>query len=322
MTYTTTMTFEFDHFVDRCVQLALRSNDLAEYQARYLGVERNLFPPPPQGNLRDDDSLRRRLGLAMARAVWHASPLPALNFVCPRAASLERNSVCYCGSGVKYKQCCEMLARDVPLRNVNLLPQILAYVPRTVWKKLPASRVEIDRIAHTAQQWLQGGDEKSALALLEPWLAEDDSFVARRELLFDLLLNLYFDLNKPRKKAQLLDRAVRFGDKTLRSGALQRLASMASDKGDYARAWDLFNQARQIDPDAVSLSHLEVTMLISEGREEESRHCAALWIQRLSRLRDPELRPLIDVLRQLQQGGAEALDRLNESLSLDRSFGS
>lgn len=322
MNDTTTISFEFDYFVDRCVQLALQSNDLSEYQARYLGVERNLFPPPPQGNLRDDDSLRRRLGLAMARAIWHVLPLPALDFACPHAVSLERNETCYCGSGTKYKHCCEPLARNVPLRDVNLLPQVLDYVPRTAWKQLPGSRVEIDRIAHVAQQWLQEGDEKSALALLEPWFAGEDSFVARRELLFDLLLNLYFDLNKPRKKAQLLDRAVRFGDKTLRSGALQRLASIASDKGDYARAWDLFGQARQIDSGAVSLSHLEVTMLIAEGREEEARHCAALWIQRLSRLRDPELRPLIDVLRQLQRGGGEALDRLNDSLSLDRSFGS
>jgi hypothetical protein len=322
MQHVSAATFDFDGFIGSCVQFAFRSKDLNEYQAFYLKAERHLFPPPPQGNLRDDDALRRRLGLAMARAVWHALPLPALDFACPRPVSLERNGACYCGSGAKYKQCCEPLARNVPLRDVNLLSQVLDFVPRTAWKKLPGSRVEIDRIAHVAQQWLQEGDEKSVLALLEPWFAGEDSFVARRELLFDLLLNLYFDLNKPRKKAQLLDRALRFGDKTLRSGALQRLASIASDKGDYARAWDLFGQARQINPGAVSLSHLEVTMLISEGREEEARHCAALWIQRLSRMRDPELRPLIDVLRQLQRGGAEALDRLNESLSLDRSFGS
>jgi tetratricopeptide (TPR) repeat protein len=319
---TTAVSFDFDYFVDCCVQLALRSNDLSEYQTRYLRVERSVFPPPPQGNLRDDDSLRRRLGLAMARAIWHGLPLPALDFACPRAVSLKRNETCYCGSGAKYKQCCEPLARNVPLRDVNLLPQVLDYVPRTAWKQLPGSSVEIDRIAHVAQQWLQEGDEKSVLALLEPWFAGEDSFVARRELLFDLLLNLYFDLNKPRKKARLLDRAMRFGDKKLRSGALQRLASIASDKGDYARAWELFGQARQIDPGAVSLSHLEVTMLISEGREEEARHCAALWIQRLSRMRDPKLQPLIDVLRQLQRGGGEALDRLNESLSLDRFFAS
>lgn len=309
--------FDFDGFIGSCVQIALSSKDLIEYQAVYLTVERGLFAPPAQGNLRDDDSLRRRLGLAMARAVWHALPLPALDFRCPPAARLQRNGSCYCGSGAKYKQCCEPLARQVPLRGVNLLAHVLHGLPRTAWKKLPASRVEIDRVAHVAQQWLHEGDGKSLLALLEPWFASDDDFVAHRELLFDLLVNLYFDLHKPRKKQQLLDRALRFGDAALRSGAMQRLASIASDKGDYARAWDLFGQARQIDPDTVSLSHLEVTMLISEGREEEARRRAAHWIQRLSRLRDPAVRPIIEALRQLQRGGGEALDRLNDSLSPD-----
>lgn len=310
--------FDLDHFIGACVQFALRSRNLDDYQSHYLRAERHLFPPPEQGNLRDDDSLRRRLGLAMARGVWRNLPLPALDYACPKAPTPERNSPCYCGSAVKFKQCCEPLGRNLPLQDVNLLPQVLDSVPRTAWKTLPDSRVEVDRIAHAAEEWRLAGDEKSALALLEPWFVSDNSFVARRELLFDMLIDLYSDLNKPRKKKQLLDRAVRFGDRTLRAGALQRLASMAADRGDFAQAWALFDQARHIDPTAVSLSHLEVTLLLSEGREEEAKHCAALWVQRLTRLRNPDLQPLIALLRQLQREGAQMLDKLDDKLFLQR----
>ncbi len=313
-----TVPFDFDYFIHRCVQFALGSKDLSEYQASYLRVEQHLFPPPPQGNLRDDDSLRRRIGLAMARAVWCALPLPALDFACPKAPAPERNSPCYCGSGRKFKQCCEPIMRNVPLKDVDLLPQVLAVVPRRTWKALPGSRVDIGRIAHTADECRRIGDDKAALALLEPWFASDDSFVARREPLFDMLVDLYFDLDKPRKKKQLLDRAVRFGDATLRCGALQRLASMATDRGNFALAWDLFGQARKIDPSAISLSHLEVTMLFSEGRDDEAKHCAGLWIQRLTRLRDPQLQPLIGYLRDLQRDGIQTLEKLDDEAFLHR----
>lgn len=73
-------------------------------------------------------------------------------------------------------------------------------------------------------------------------------------------------------------------------------------------AAQLFGQARKIDPNAISLSHLEVTMLFSEGRDDEAKHCAGLRIQRLTRLRDPQLQPLIAYLRDLQRDGIQTLE--------------
>ncbi|TDR47836.1 hypothetical protein DFR29_102498 [Tahibacter aquaticus] len=134
------------------------------------------------------------------------------------------------------------------MQELNLLPEVLKRVPRSEWTTLPGTRVDIDLVAHTAGQWLDDGDPKLALALLEPWFVEDGSFVARRELLFDMLLNLYCDMRKPRKKSQLLRRAALLGDATLRSGAFQRLATMASDKNHFASAWDWFDQAQRADP--------------------------------------------------------------------------
>lgn len=306
--------FDFDFFVRRCLQLLLRSDDLSEYQLRYLQMERDLFPAPPEGNLRDDDDLRRRLGLALARSVWQASPSPAHGFASPLLPTPQRNEPCYCGSGFKFKQCCEPLSRNVPLRDANLLGEVLRLLPRTQWKALPDSRVDVDRVAHVAGEWQARGESTSVLALLEPWFQRDDAFVARRELLLDLLTNVYSDLGKPRKKAQLLERAVRYGDRTVKSAALQRLASIASDRQDFARVWALFREAEQIDPEAISLSHLEVTLLLNEGREAEARVAARRWIARLGRRNDPGLRGLIEHLRELERDGMAVLDRYIDSV--------
>jgi len=159
--------FDLDRFITACVSFALDSKDLSAYQAKYLRIEPDLFPPPEQGNLRDDDALRRRLGLAMVRAVWCALPLPALDFACPKAPSPERNSPCYCGSGRKFNQCCEPITRNVPLQDVDLLPQVLAAVPRRTWKALSGSRVDIDRIAHVADECRRIG-ERQFVAVTEP----------------------------------------------------------------------------------------------------------------------------------------------------------
>lgn len=306
--------FDFDFFVGGCLQLMLRSGDLSEYQFRYLLMERELFPPPPEGNLRDDDDLRRRLGLTLARSVWQASPNPSFRFACPRLPSPQRNEPCYCGSGIKFKQCCEPLSRNAPLKEVNLLGEVLRLLPRTKWRTLPDSHVDIDRVAHFAGELQAQGDNTLVLALLEPWFARDDAFVARRELLFNILTNVYFDLGKPRKKAQLLERAVRHGDRTLKSAALQRLASIASDRRDFVRAWALFGEAEQIDPEAVSLSHLEVMLLLSQGRNVEAKVAARRWIAKLGRRHDPGLRGLIEKLQELERDGAAALERLTDGL--------
>ncbi len=97
-------------------------------------------------------------------------------------------------------------------------------------------------------------------------------------MLFDLLLDAYTNLGKPRKKSALLDRALAHGDRSLRSASMQRRVTMLADSGDYPRAWALFAQAQRSEPDSPSLSHLEVTLLLSQGRETEARERARFWL--------------------------------------------
>lgn len=299
--------FDLDGFVAWCAGAIARSVDYAAYDAAFMCLVDVLFPPPIEGSLRDDPDLRRRLARCMARAIWRQTPHPAHRYAPAPLPSSERNAPCHCGSRTKYKQCCQLIERDIPLERMNLLPQLLDALPRRRWSELPGSRIALDMVAHAAHEWSDEGRDQDALALLEPWFGDDTRFDARHELLFDLLLDAYSNLGKPRKKAALLDRALAHGDRTLRSAAMQRRVSMLADAGDHARAWTLFAEAQRSDPESPSLSHLEVTLLLNEGREPEARERARFWLLRLQRRRDPDLAELIGLLRRIADEGGRAL---------------
>jgi hypothetical protein len=306
-TQSRTAPFDLDAFLAWCTDAIARGADYAAYDAAFVRRVDVLFPPPAEGSLRDDPDLRRRLARCMARAIWRQTPHPAHRYAAAPLPSAERNAPCHCGSGAKYKQCCQLIERDVPLDRMNLLPRLLDALPSKRWGELPGSRIALDMVEHTAQEWSEEGRDQDVLALLEPWFGDDMRFDARHELLFDQLLDAYTNLGKPRKKSTLLDRALAHGDRTLRSAAMQRRVSMLADAGDYSRAWTLFAEAQRSDPESPSLSHLEVTLLLSEGREPEARERARFWLLRLQRRRDPDLAELIGFLRRIADEGARAM---------------
>jgi hypothetical protein len=310
--------FDFDAFVTWCAEEVAAGVDYDTYDAAFRRVADELFPSPPAGDLRDDPALRRRVARCMARAIWRQAPHPAHRFGPAPLPLPERNAACHCGSLRKYKQCCQPIERDVPIQQLNLLPFVLEALPKKRWGELVGSRVGAEMVAHAASEWLDEGKVQHAQALLEPWFADDAHFVARNEMLFDLLLDVYMQLDKPRKKAGLLDRGLRHGDRTMRSASMQRRVSMLADAGDSAAAWALFAEAQRHEPDSPSLSHLEVTLLLGEGREAEARDRARFWLLRLERRRDPELADLVDLLREVANEGSGAM--LSLAASEDPEF--
>ncbi|MCH8477918.1 MAG: SEC-C domain-containing protein, partial [Wenzhouxiangella sp.] len=225
----------------------------------------------------------------------------------PRLSLPGRNERCHCGSGRKYKQCCQPLDQDIPFPEVNFLPTLLAQLPRKRWPELAGSRVDLERVEDTVRQWLEAGEDRAVVDLLEPWFARDSAFVGKNEFLFDGLLDAYSELRHPRKKASLIDRAARVGDRSIRSAAMQRQVSILADQGKFEQAWALFDQAQKSEPDSPGLSHLEVTTLIAEGREAEARQRADFWARRLARRHGSEFSPLIEFMKDIAKHGAAAL---------------
>ncbi len=302
--------FNFDAFIDLCARMIARGVDYASLHAAVVGALDEILPAPAQGALREDPELRRSLAVCMARAVWKEMPHPAYGFAPAPLRSPERNERCHCGSGRKYKVCCLEIERHVPLEDVDYLPALLDHLPRARWEELAGSRISVDLVAHTAREWLEKGDATRVMALLEPWFAADDQFHFRREQLFDLLLDAYTESGRARRKVQLIDRAIAVGDRTLRSAAMQRRVTMLSDAGDYDAAWALFREAQRHEPDSPHLSHLEVTVLLSQGREAEARARAKFWLLRLGSRRDPAFEHIIELLQDVASDGSLALAQM------------
>ena len=306
--------FDIDGATFYVAMAVARGESFAEYSARALDDTDYLMPPPAHGNLRDDPGLRRSLALAFVRALWRQMPDPANRFAPAMLPSPERNAPCHCGSGHKYKKCCEPIERGVPLERLNLLPSLLDALPKKRWGELVGSRISLDMVAATASDFSNENRDKDALALLEPWFVGDKYLDARHEILFDLLLNVYANLDKPRKKSSLLERGIAADDRVMRSAAMQRKVSMLADSGQYREAWLLFRNAQREDPDSPSLSHLEVILLLNEGREAEARERARFWAMRLQRRRDPELDDLIELLSGVAEQGGKGMLRVAEEM--------
>lgn len=298
--------FDVDFLIGWCAHKIAGGLDYASYDAASRDML-GLLSRSAKDRAANDAALHRSVGLCLTRAIWRKTPHPGHRFAPAPLPATERNAPCPCGSLQKYKHCCLPLERDVPLEAMNFLPLVLDALPKQRWSELVGSRIDPDLVAHAADEWIRDGRSKDAMMLLDPWFADDGQFVARNELLFDLLLDIYTDLHKPRKKATLLDRAMRHGDRTLRSAAMQRRVSILADQGDMAAAWKLFGEAQRHDPESPALSNLEVTLLLGEGREAEARERARFWVLRFERRRDPELADLIGLLRGIANDGGGAL---------------
>ena len=289
-----------DDILDVCVGIIAQDVDFTAYVGALASLHASFAEVMPEWPI----------VLSMARAVWRQTPQPALRYAPAVLPTPERNAPCVCGSGRKYKQCCLVLDSTIPLQQMNFLPLLLGYLPRRRWSELVGSRIALDMVFDTAMQMHQDGCEKDVCTLLEPWFVDDADFHARREGLFDALLDAYTELGRPRKKTQLLERALAVGDHRLRSAALQRKTTMLADHGDHAAAWKLFAEAQRADPQSPSLAHLEVTMLLSEGRAGEARDRARFWAHRLAAMRDPQLGELIGFMRGIAERGELAMTQL------------
>lgn len=246
----------------------------------------------------------------MAHALWQQMPNPALDYALPTLALPGRNEACPCGSGRKFKNCCLALAQEMQaeLPELNGLELLLQVLPKKRWPELAGSRVPLAMVEETVLAWReQDRPARDMIALLEPWFKHSRALGAKHEALFDHLLDAYDEAGHPRKKERLLQQAITAGDSVMRSAALQRLASMQADQGDYTAAWQSFAQAQRSNPDAVSLSHLEVTMLLAEGRTDEARARGLFWVKRLQAHGEPELAPLIAFLTDLGERGEAAM---------------
>jgi Flp pilus assembly protein TadD len=252
----------------------------------------------------------RSMATLMALEIWNATPIPENRFRPRKQAKPERNAPCPCGSGRKFKQCCGAVdAPELGISEELMLVQVLGLMPAKTLAELPLLELPPESLAIVARQWVDEGQPKKAVALLEKLFVHLDQLDGRAELAADTLLNAYMEVNTPRQKQKFIEALKAAPDKALASTGWQRQTTVHSDRGNYAAAWAAFREAQRLTPNEPALSHLEVLVLVSEGRREEARARARFWAARLAR--DPQFdhSALIKLLHDLADGSDESLLR-------------
>ncbi|MFT4198311.1 MAG: SEC-C domain-containing protein [Pseudoxanthomonas sp.] len=296
---------EFDAFIASIVTAAVRGMSLANLYglAEVLGSDlTQTLPDAPE-----DEQAQHALARQLARQILDQTPLPEQRFALRRRQRPERNALCDCGSGRKYKHCCLRLEGQLPNEPMNLLPYVLDALPRKRWAELVGSAVDPQAVVATAVGFLEEDKAGDAVALLEPWFKDQARIDGTREDLLDALLDAYSALGQERKKQRLLQHALAHGDHAIRSSVHQRLATMTADDGDFEAAWKHFRDAQRENADAASLAHLEIVLLIAQHRGDEARERARFWIARLLRADAVGHADIIDFLRNVVDHGEQAL---------------
>jgi tetratricopeptide (TPR) repeat protein len=289
----------FEDLVGRAVAKVLASESLDDFLDWFWN---ELFRASASAEQPLDAAGAHALGTMLGRSIWGATPAPHNDFR-PRALPEPgRNEPCICGSGRKYKRCCGGGPRPAALRPEDLWPIVLEVLPPAGRKAaLDSGRVPLAGLLQLAGQAIDDGRPKFAIGLLEPLFTGQFAGVDDlHDHALNMLCNTYDDLGRQGKKLALLERVRSEAPRSpLRSGACQRLAAMAIDRGDSARAWAEFRQAQRDDPGAPSVGLLEIQLLMAEGRADEARESARVWRRRLQRIGDPELDNTIALLSEI-----------------------
>ena len=245
----------------------------------------------------------------MGWTILRSMPLPALGWKPHRLQPPGRNEPCLCGSGAKYKHCCQRLMEQGPqLDPLYLGAVVIQMMATSEWATLPASGVHPDAVTAAAHALRENGELPQALRLLEPWAKLPAPWPAQRLELLDLLADLCLDLGHPRKRKVLAERMVERGDTAVQSLGWQRLSMMASDRGDSVAARQAFERAQRLTPDEPRVALLEVTTLLGSGNLNRAHERADFHARRMARLPNAaELAMEIEGMQRIARGELDEL---------------
>jgi tetratricopeptide (TPR) repeat protein len=252
----------------------------------------------------------QEMAKGLLRPIWNATPLPGNQFKPRPLPKPKRNEICYCGSGRKFKRCCQ---------DVVEAPELPA---EYIWH-LALQHLDMDEVQDAIRKkWIppqalillqdhywDEGKPKKALQVIEPvffpTILHTDDAACR---LFDELLDLYGELGYTKKKERLIEHILEHAPRSpLRCDVLLHQATIFMDRKDPEAAWSNFQQAMRENPDSLTLGVTEIHLLVAEGDTEKAKDRARFWLTKHSR--DPRLHDseLLEYLRKSAEDPQSAI---------------
>ena len=135
-------------------------------------------------------------------------------------------------------------------------------------------------LGHAAMAWNDAGEQDRTLRILGPWFADLKSLNERHEVAFDAFVDALQQNGQELERRDLIDRMAQHPNKALATAARTRLVSILADQGEMDKAWQLFQETSRFNPNDPQLWHLELNLLLCQGRQEEARLRAPLLAAR------------------------------------------
>ena len=299
----------FEHIIDEGVEVILDTDSFDALHARLRELMRPLAQAivSKAGEDADDSQVDRAACAIATRAaldLWNHTPIPDNHFRPHKMDKPERNAPCPCGSQRKYKQCCGAVeSPSLTLPPDEMAARVLKRLPKERIGEIGALGVPVHTLGMVAQAWFEQARFDDVVTLLEPVFKDVRGLDERAELAADVLGRAWLGLGDEARRLQLIATLKSAPDKTLKSAGFQREVTLKSDRGDFPAAWSAFGQAQRLTPNNPMLAHLEVLLLLAEGREAEARARVDFWAAKLAR--DPEFdhSDLIGLLHQMLDVG-------------------
>lgn len=217
----------------------------------------------------------------VARQLWGQLPYPPQRWRARGLPKSDRNAPCHCSSGLKFKQCCaEFEHMPFPLEPETLQMLALDYADPQWLMGDKLKEVPAVALGHAAMAWNDAGEQDRTLRILGPWFADLKSLNERHEVAFDAFVDALQQHGQELERRDLIDRMAQHPNKALATAARTRLVSILADQGEMDKAWQLFQETSRFNPNDPQLWHLELSLLMTQGRQEEARLRAPLLAAR------------------------------------------
>lgn len=217
------------------------------------------------------------ISLSTTRPIWNVTPLKSNHYQPKPLPKMGRNDRCYCGSGRKYKQCCQVFETQIPtLSTEEIWPILIEILSEDELKEVISLKVmPITALIEIAEHAFDDGELEFCCQTLEMLLSDES--IALKEAAdpaVNLLCNALDDLGEKQRKHERLAALSKSDDKWKSSSAYQRIASISLDAGKPDKAWDSFKTAQRLTPNSPMLDLLELSLLIGEHKYQQAQQRA------------------------------------------------
>lgn len=208
-------------------------------------------------------------GLGVARNIWNATPLKSNRYRPDPLPKIGRNDRCYCGSGKKFKQCCQHIENEIlPMDSMEVWPQLLhtlspdELTEALEYQVIPTSvLIDIASDAFDDNEYAFTCDTLNMIFKYQPEMLKEYGAVA-----VQMMCDALEELEDETRKLSFLETQRHSEYKLIRGTAWQRTAATFLLMEDFQSAWAAYHTARKTTPDEPVLDTLELYMLTEEGK--------------------------------------------------------